>query len=275
MMRDLTNKVTNMLEDPTLEAVKLTQYVTVLRLMNAPSNIVIHKLISAHQNRSLSIIAAFRKQLQLLTVTFHNTITTNTATTTDTFTGNYNNSNEILVTSSTTATATTTTTSTASNNNQVDNLSETRQFHQELVVGLIEACKGIQELYYITDSEIQQLQQHSTSPIPAHHSHDHALSPTTSAHKVSSTNNNIGNSNNYSSEEKETSFSSPIVSNNDHQQQQQRLQAERNQAYSTLVTMIHTVLVEYKSTLFQSFQLFFKRHEYYHHKLKSNYCGML
>ena len=35
MMKDLTLKVMNLLDDPTLEAVRLTQYVTVLRMMNA------------------------------------------------------------------------------------------------------------------------------------------------------------------------------------------------------------------------------------------------
>jgi len=271
-MIDLTSKVTNMLEDPTLEAIKLTQYVTVLRLMKAPTSNVIHKLISAHQNRSLAIIASFRKRLQILTITFNNTIKTNTTKT-------------ISTTTNTTANNTNTTTNTTNkniiNNNDNDNLiknvlnnttnttdnyllPETRQFHQELVVGLIEACKGIQELYFITENEIQLLQQHSSSP----YNPISLLSTSTPPISALIT----------SSAEEKLSSPSSLDDNNYEQQQQQyfeKLQAERNQAYSSLVTLLSTILFEYKSTLFQSFQLFFTTHQYYHHQLKATYCGML
>jgi hypothetical protein len=277
MMIDLTSKVTNMLEDPTLEAIKLTQYVTVLRLMKAPTSNVIHKLISAHQNRSLAIIASFRKRLQILTITFNNTIKTNPTKTTSTTNNTSNN---------TTAYNTNTTTNTTNKNiinNNNDNLiknvlnnttnitdnyllPETRQFHQELVVGLIEACKGIQELYFITENETQLLQQHSSSS-----SSNHSSSPRNPILLSSTTS---------SAEEKLSSPSSSVLDNNNYEQQQQqqyfeKLQAERNQAYATLVTLLSTILLEYKSTLFQSFQLFFTTHQYYHHQLKATYCGML
>ena len=276
MMIDLTSKVTNMLEDPTLEAIKLTQYVTVLRLMKAPTSNVIHKLISAHQNRSLAIIASFRKRLQIITITFNNTIKTKTTKTISTTTTN------------TTANNTNTTTNTTNKNiinndndnliknvlnnttNTTDNylLPETRQFHQELVVGLIEACKGIQELYFISENEIQLLQQHSSSP------YNPISLLSTSTPPISAL---ITSS---SAEEKLSSPSSLDNNNYEQQQQQQqqyfeKLQAERNQAYSSLVTLLSTILLEYKSTLFQSFQLFFTTHQYYHHQLKATYCGML
>ena len=282
MMIDLTSKVTNMLEDPTLEAIKLTQYVTVLRLMKAPTSNVIHKLISAHQNRSLAIIASFRKRLQILTITFNNTIKTSTTKTTSTNDSTTNNT-----------TANNTTNKNIINNdndnliknvlnnttNITDNylLPETRQFHQELVVGLIEACKGIQELYFITENEIQLLQQHSSSTTSS--SSNHYSSPHNPISLLSTSTPPISALITSSAEEK---LSSPSLDNNNYEQQQQqqqqyfeKLQAERNQAYSSLVTLLSTILLEYKSTLFQSFQLFFTTHQYYHHQLKATYCGML
>ena len=283
-MIDLTSKVTNMLEDPTLEAIKLTQYVTVLRLMKAPTSNVIHKLISAHQNRSLAIIASFRKRLQILTITFNNTIKTNTTKTTSTNDNTTNNTN-------TTTNTTNKNIINNDNNNLIKNvlnnttnitdnylLPETRQFHQELVVGLIEACKGIQELYFITENEIQLLQQHSSSTTSS--SSNHYSSPHNPISLLSTSTPPISALITSSAEEKLSSPSSLDNNNYEQQQQQQqqyfeKLQAERNQAYSSLVTLLSTILLEYKSTLFQSFQLFFTTHQYYHHQLKATYCGML
>jgi hypothetical protein len=56
MMTDLRVQVMKLLDDPTLEAVKLTQYVVVLRLMQAAKPQVVDKLLIAHRQRSQRMI---------------------------------------------------------------------------------------------------------------------------------------------------------------------------------------------------------------------------
>lgn len=102
MMADLTSKVIDLMDDSSLEAVKLTQYVVVLRLMKAPSAKVMTKLLTAHRNRSTHMILQFKHSLAQPLARFED-------------------ANE--------------------------QLSAARQFHQSMIVSLIEACKGIRELY--------------------------------------------------------------------------------------------------------------------------------
>eukprot|EP01038_Epipyxis_sp_PR26KG_P014371 gene14371-19274_t len=105
MMQDLTGKVINMLDDDTLESDKITQYVYVLRLMNAPRLRVVEKLMAAHKRRSISLISLFKELYS-----------------------------SKMIRDST-------------QHDALFEISTARKFHQSLIVVLIEACKGIQELY--------------------------------------------------------------------------------------------------------------------------------
>ena len=81
--------------------------------MKAPTQKVASKLLSAHKQRSLRMITQFKQQLLLCTNT---------------------------------------TTSSTDNNDKVGTIltiSTAREFHQSLMVGLIESCKGLIELYSV------------------------------------------------------------------------------------------------------------------------------
>eukprot|EP00601_Ochromonadales_sp_CCMP2298_P009205 CAMPEP_0173198724 /NCGR_PEP_ID=MMETSP1141-20130122/16839_1 /TAXON_ID=483371 /ORGANISM="non described non described, Strain CCMP2298" /LENGTH=317 /DNA_ID=CAMNT_0014123535 /DNA_START=59 /DNA_END=1008 /DNA_ORIENTATION=- len=83
MMTELTHQVIDLLEDPSLEAVKLTQYISVLRLMGAPAEKVSHKLLSAHRARSQGMITSFNQSLltqQALSTYTNSTYTNSTYT---------------------------------------------------------------------------------------------------------------------------------------------------------------------------------------------------
>ena len=109
MMQDLRGKVMNLLDDPSLDAAKLTQYVAVVRLMEAPRKQVIEKFLSAHKSRASRMIRQF---------TGNNGGQTNGIASPCSF---YPSSND-----------------------KVDNA---RKFHQSYIAGLIECCKGICELF--------------------------------------------------------------------------------------------------------------------------------
>eukprot|EP01031_Cornospumella_fuschlensis_P025988 gene25988-31381_t len=64
MMGDLTIKVIDLLEDPTLDTTRLTQYITILRLMKAPKEKVLKKFIHAHEVRSKKLVEGFAKSVQ-------------------------------------------------------------------------------------------------------------------------------------------------------------------------------------------------------------------
>lgn len=114
MMADLTSKVIDLLEDSSLEAVKLTQYVVVLRMMKAPRDKVMRKLLSAHRNRSLRMILQFKQATAAPMLLFEDAPAA---------------------------------------------LSVMRQFHQSMLVSLIEACKGMRELYEDDRSAYPELSQ--------------------------------------------------------------------------------------------------------------------
>ena len=80
--------------------------------MKAPTQKVASKLLSAHKQRSLRMIMQFKQQLLLCT---------NTTTSTD--------SNDKV--------------------GMILTISTAREFHQSLMVGLIESCKGLIELYSV------------------------------------------------------------------------------------------------------------------------------
>jgi hypothetical protein len=102
MMQDLRGKVMDLLDDPALEAVKLTQHVTVLRLMESPRDKVVEKLLSAHRHRTTRMTKQYQQVLAQ---------------------------------------------GEADNADVAGSVANARKFHQSLVVGLIEACKGIAELF--------------------------------------------------------------------------------------------------------------------------------
>lgn len=95
MMADLRGKVSNLLDDPSLDAEKLTQYVVILRLMKAPKLQVITKLMAAHRLRTVTLTQAFNKEFD----------------------------------------------------HHHPGITQIRRFHQSLVVGLVEACKGVSEMF--------------------------------------------------------------------------------------------------------------------------------
>lgn len=108
MMADLRGKVTDLIEDPNLEAVKLTQYASILRLMEANRQQVCARLLEAHRQRSVRMIRQF-------TVTLSSVADANALTMDD---------------------------STLSSS-----ADKAKRFHQDLIIGLIETCKGLHELY--------------------------------------------------------------------------------------------------------------------------------
>jgi hypothetical protein len=117
----------------------LTQYVSVLRLMRAPTQQVSHKLLTAHKQRSLRMITQFKQSLA-------------DAAAVTTFLQNSdkhrNNSSAV------TAEAVSAAQSAVTPNGKLDNIANARQFHQNMMVGLIEACKGIIELYATPDAAL-------------------------------------------------------------------------------------------------------------------------
>lgn len=112
MMIELRGKVTNLLDDSKLEITKLSQYVIILRMMQASKPQVVQKFIAAHVSNAKKMINSFQ--------TSNNDDTVNSAS----------------------------------------SVSKTRQFHQLLVAGLIEACNGVHELFcnidYLGNDAISQ-----------------------------------------------------------------------------------------------------------------------
>ena len=79
----------------------MTQYVTILRLMESPRDRIVIKLLNAHKIRSQKLI--------------------------DEFELNHSKANE-------------------NQNDELKNITFVRRFHQNSIVGLIEAAKGVHEV---------------------------------------------------------------------------------------------------------------------------------
>lgn len=140
MMADLRGRVTDLLADPALEAVKLTQYASTLRLMEAPKAVVCEKLLQAHRARSLQMVKRF---------------------TASSAGGGANTTASFTAPSSSSSSGSGSGSSSSSSGNggssgsgvQEDEFSSgssadrTRRFHQDLIVGLVEVCRGLHELY--------------------------------------------------------------------------------------------------------------------------------
>lgn len=97
MMKELRVKVMGLFDSNNLEVQQLTQYVGILRLMEAPRERVIEKFLNAHKTRSMAMIRTCLSELD-------------------------KSGNSMSV-------------------------AATRTFHQSLIVALIEASKGIREIF--------------------------------------------------------------------------------------------------------------------------------
>lgn len=106
-MGDLTIKVIDLLEDPTLDTTRLTQYITILRLMKAPKEKVLKKFIHAHEVRSKKLVEGFGKSVQ--------------------DTGGVEDGGGV--------------------SDGMSMATHMREFHQTMLASLIEACMGFKELY--------------------------------------------------------------------------------------------------------------------------------
>jgi len=120
MMKDLRVMVTGLLDNSSaLEVVKLTQYVTTLRLMEAPKRQVIEKFISAHKVRWTELVTKYAvdalgcdsmpplASVQPIYMVESNSI----------------------------------------GSKQRPTMLAVRQFHQTIISGLMEACKGVKEMF--------------------------------------------------------------------------------------------------------------------------------
>lgn len=102
MMKELRVKVMGLFDSNNLEVQQLTQYVGILRLMEAPRERVIDKFLNAHKTRSMAMIRAYLSELD-------------------------KSSSSMSV-------------------------AATRTFHQSLIVALIEASKGVREIFEISNA---------------------------------------------------------------------------------------------------------------------------
>ena len=119
MMASLCSRIMDGLDDPELDSTQVTRFVSILINMNAPRERVADKMLNAHRHRSLRIVKLFSASIS-------SSMGSVTAMQQDTSLPASSGSSGVA---------------------------KVRQFHQILVVGLIEACKGLMELYGETMSE--------------------------------------------------------------------------------------------------------------------------
>ena len=118
MMSSLSSRIMDGLDDPELDSAQVTRFVAILVSVNAPKMRVAEKMLNAHRHRSLRIVKLFSASINNTSATEEKEDALLSATATEP---------RCVGGSSAVARA--------------------RQFHQILVVGLIEACKGLTELY--------------------------------------------------------------------------------------------------------------------------------
>lgn len=116
MMQDLRLKVLSLMDAQTLEAQQLTQYVGILKLMECPKDVVIEKFLAAHKRRSFQMIKEFVAGLDKNKEKGGNAGKDGDDTSSD-------------------------------KDKAIINIASVRQFHQSLVVGLIESSKGVSEMF--------------------------------------------------------------------------------------------------------------------------------
>jgi hypothetical protein len=145
MMNDLRKKVIALLDDPSLEAIKMTYYVQVLRLMDAPTDIVVTTLLRAHRQRAKRLIDQFEARLLQSVLQDQAAV------------GQSKSQPPALAAPSSTVTtplkqkksskAKNTTAAVVSVPTLQELLTWSREFHQLIIVGGIEACKALCELF--------------------------------------------------------------------------------------------------------------------------------
>ena len=157
MMADLRGKVTDLLEDPGLDAVKLTQYASILRLMEADRRQVCQRLLQAHRQRSVRMLRHFSSSL----------------TTKQEARGEAAAAAALADGIKLQPPKTPSSAPSPNVGNIGDDFSSgsssdrARRFHQGLVVGLIEACRGLQELYGASPASlVHHRSQHNPSVTP-------------------------------------------------------------------------------------------------------------
>jgi hypothetical protein len=191
-------------------SLQLTQYVSVLRLMRAPTQLVFPKLLAAHKQRSLRMILQFKQSLA------------DSAAVTSFL------SQSDVHGRSASAEAVSAAQSAVNPNGKLDNIANARQFHQSMMVGLIEACKGVIELYATPDGAGAL-----TAPTAKVSAHAEGDSGDASA----------------DAEREEAARKAAA----------EEFAREASASYRALEAMIGTVMAEYTKSVLLAFQGFFKR----------------
>jgi len=139
MMSNLSSRIMDGLDDSELDSTQVTRFVAILVSVNAPKVRIAEKMLNAHRHRSLRIVKLFSASM-------------NTAAATEEKEGlsGSNSSKELRL-----------------GGGGSSAVAKARQFHQILVVGLIEACKGLTELYGIEAAERARSSSSSSNGAPA------------------------------------------------------------------------------------------------------------
>jgi len=133
MMNNLSSRIMDGLDDPELDSAQVTRFVAILVSVNAPRVRIAEKMLNAHRYRSLRIVKLFSASMN----------STSTSTASEEKEG----------------------TSASRLEGGSNTVVKARQFHQILVVGLIEAAKGLTALYGMdTDADaVERARSSSTS----------------------------------------------------------------------------------------------------------------
>jgi hypothetical protein len=194
----------------------LTQYVSVLRLMRAPTQQVFPKLLAAHKQRSLRMIMQFKQSLA------------DSAAVTS-----FLNQADVHGKSAS-AEAVSAAQSAVNPNGKLDNIANARQFHQSMMVGLIEACKGVIELYAAPDGA-------------------GALTATTKAPVAAISSSGDADA------DAERAAAQAAAEEAARRAAADEFAREASASYRALEAMIGSVMAEYTKSVLQAFQGFFKR----------------
>jgi hypothetical protein len=198
--------------------------VSVLRLMRAPTQQVFPKLLAAHKQRSLRMIMQFKQSLA------------DSAAVTSFL------SQADVHGRSASAEALSAAQSAVNPNGKLDNIANARQFHQSMMVGLIEACKGVIELYAAPDG---------AGALTAT-----AKAPAAAASSSSSNSNNSGDA------EVDAERAVALAAEEEASRREAaaaEFAREASASYRALEAMIGSVMAEYTKSVLLAFQGFFKR----------------
>ena len=116
MMTDLRRKVLSLMDSSTLEAQELTQYVGILKLMECSRELVMEKFLTAHKRRSTAKIKQFLQERDEVIKMEE---------------GEEGNSGD----------------------DNVLSVMNVRNFHQNVLIGLIESSNGVSEMFKVEENE--------------------------------------------------------------------------------------------------------------------------